>query len=54
MRQARAFLSPPQHTFARIIPPVKDNFVVSVKVKAFVPLNVQVAEERLVPSRERK
>src|SRR5215475_2421480 len=47
-------LSPSQHTFARIVPAVQDYFVVSVKVKALVSLNVQIAEERLVPSREGK
>src|SRR5262249_7919358 len=37
---------------ARIIPAVQYDLVVSVKVKALVSLNVQVAEERLVPSRK--
>src|SRR5262245_52733030 len=56
LRASRLSLTPlpAKHPFTRIVPPVQDNFVVSVKVKALMPLNVQISEERLVPSREGK
>src|SRR5215510_10322534 len=43
------FILPAQHPLAGIIPPVQDDLVVGVEMKAFVSLNVQIAEEGLVP-----
>src|SRR5215467_10641980 len=39
------FILPAQHPFTGIVPAVQDDLVVSVEVKAFVPLNVQIAKE---------
>src|SRR5262249_52719648 len=46
--------SPSQRAVTRIIPAAQDDLVVSVKVKALAPLNVQITEERLIPSRKGK
>src|SRR5688572_19908375 len=49
-----AAMSPPLLALVAAVPATENDFLSRVEEHAFGALNVQIAEERLIPSRERK